>query len=71
MLMTPDGELFITTGDNTNCCASAGWAPVDERPGQATGDAQRTSANTNSLNGKLLRIRPLANPGCDYRVGSP
>ena len=42
--MTPDGILFITTGDNTNCCAALGWAPLDERPGQAGGDAQRTSA---------------------------
>src|ERR1700754_530697 len=68
--MAPNGDLYISTGDNTNCCASLGWAPVDERPGQATGDAQRTAANTNSPNGKLLRIRPLPNPGATIGVGS-
>jgi glucose/arabinose dehydrogenase len=66
MVMTPDGLLFITTGDNTGCCASAGYAPHDERPGQASNDAQRTSGNTNDLNGKLLRIRPL--PGGGYTI---
>ena len=68
--MTPDGILFITTGDNTNCCAALGWAPLDERPGQAGGDAQRTSGNTNNPNGKLLRIKPLADPGSTIGVGT-
>ncbi|WP_461032473.1 PQQ-dependent sugar dehydrogenase [Streptomyces mayteni] len=66
LLMTDDGQLFIATGDNTNCCASQGFAPTDERPGHADGDAQRTSANTNDLNGKILRIVPKRNGG--YRV---
>ena len=68
--MTPDGVLFITTGDNTNCCAALGWAPLDERPGEDTGDAQRTSANTNDLNGKLLRIRPLPEGGYTIPEGN-
>ena len=36
--------------------------PIDERPGRAFWDAQRTAANTNDLNGKIMRIKPLDNP---------
>ena len=60
MRMTPDGDLFITTGDNTNCCAARGFPGMDERPGQSAADAQRTAANSNDLNGKVLRIHPKA-----------
>jgi glucose/arabinose dehydrogenase/PKD repeat protein len=52
------GNLFITTGDNTNPFESQGYTPIDERSGREAFDAQRTSANTNSLSGKLLRITP-------------
>ena len=55
----PNGDLYITTGDNTNPFASDGYAPIDERPGRAFWDAQRTSANSNNHNGKVLRIHPL------------
>ena len=57
-----DGNLYISAGDNTNPFASDGFAPIDERPGRAFWDAQRTSANTNDLNGKIMRIKPLDNP---------
>ncbi|ONI92926.1 PKD domain-containing protein [Saccharothrix sp. ALI-22-I] len=53
-----DGNLFITTGDNTNPFASDGYSPLDERPGRAAWDSQRSSANSNNLNGKILRITP-------------
>nr|WP_211239716.1 ThuA domain-containing protein [Jiangella gansuensis] len=53
-----DGNLYIATGDNTNPFASDGYAPIDERPDRALWDAQRTSANTDSLSGKVLRITP-------------
>ncbi|HVK25714.1 MAG TPA: ThuA domain-containing protein [Actinokineospora sp.] len=55
-----NGNLFIATGDNTNPFASSGYAPLDEGTGRAAWDAQRTSGNTNSLNGKILRIKPAA-----------
>ena len=51
------GNLYLTTGDNTNSWASDGFSPIDERPGRAPFDAQRSSANTNDLRGKLLRIK--------------
>ncbi|MFU8875673.1 ThuA domain-containing protein [Micromonospora sp. SL4-19] len=52
------GNLIISTGDNTNPFASDGYAPIDERAGRSSWDAQRTSGNTNDLRGKILRIRP-------------
>jgi glucose/arabinose dehydrogenase len=66
----PNGDLYIATGDNTGCCASFGYPPMDERPGQIANDAQATSANTNNPNGKILRIRPLADPGATPGEGS-
>ncbi|WP_328854436.1 ThuA domain-containing protein [Microbispora hainanensis] len=61
MVMDPKtGNLWLAAGDNTNPFASDGYAPIDEQSGRANWDAQRTSANTNSLSGKLLRIHPEA-----------
>ncbi len=57
----PGGELFISTGDDTNPFESNGVAPIDERPGRFAFDAQRSSANVNDLRGKILRIKPLPN----------
>lgn len=54
----PKGNLFITLGDNTNPFESSGFAPIDERPGRALWDAQKSAANTNDLRGKILRIKP-------------
>ncbi len=53
-----DGQLYISVGDNTNPFASDGYSPSDERPGRSAWDAQRSSANTNDLRGKVLRIKP-------------
>lgn len=53
-----NGNLFITTGDNTNPFQADGYAPIDERSGRSAFDAQATSANTNDLRGKILRIHP-------------
>ncbi|HVQ95749.1 MAG TPA: ThuA domain-containing protein [Mycobacteriales bacterium] len=52
------GDLWLANGDNTNPFASDGYAPIDERAGRSSWDAQRTAANTNDLRGKLLRIHP-------------
>ena len=54
----PEGNLFIGVGDNTNPFESNGFAPIDERPGRALWDAQKSAANTNDLRGKILRIKP-------------
>lgn len=52
------GHLYLSTGDDTNPFESDNYSPIDERPGRNPAfDAQRSSANTNDLRGKLLRIR--------------
>jgi cytochrome c len=55
----PDGSLFISTGDNTNPFASDGYAPIDGRADRKQWDARRSSANTEDLRGKVLRIVPM------------
>ena len=54
------GDLWLANGDNSNPFASDGYTPIDERSGRSTWDSQRSSANTNDLRGKLLRIHPEA-----------
>ena len=55
----PDGNLYIGTGDNTNPFNdSEGFAPIDQRANREPWDAQRSSGNTKSYNGKVLRIHP-------------
>ncbi|MDB4892666.1 MAG: carbohydrate-binding protein [Gemmatimonadetes bacterium] len=51
------GNLFLSTGDNTSPRAT-GYAPIDERPDRSPWDAQKSSANTNDLRGKIVRIHP-------------
>lgn len=60
-----NGDLFITVGDNTSPRATL-YAPLDERPGRELFNAQRTSANTNDLRGKILRIHP--EPSGSYTI---
>jgi len=56
------GNLYLTTGDDTNPFESSGYTPIDERTNRNPSyDAQRSSSNTNDLRGKLLRITPQAN----------
>jgi len=64
------GNLYLATGDNSNPFDSGGYTPIDERPGREAWDAQRTSANTNALNGKVLRIKPKAEGGYTIPAGN-
>lgn len=66
----PDGLLYLSTGDNTNPFASDGYAPIDERENRSPWDAQRGSANTHDLRGKVLRIRPLADGAYEVPDGN-
>ncbi|CAN5480553.1 hypothetical protein BH09BAC4_BH09BAC4_12340 [soil metagenome] len=50
------GNLFISTGDNTVPFESSGFAPIDQREGRLTFDAERSAGNPNDLRGKILRI---------------
>ncbi len=55
------GNLYLSTGDDTNPFESDGFGPIDGRPGRKGWDARSTSSNTNDLRGKILRIHPEAN----------
>jgi len=52
------GNLFLSTGDNTNPFESNGYNPIDYRDGRYPFDAARSSGNANDLRGKILRIHP-------------
>lgn len=52
------GNLYLSTGDDSNPFASDGYTPIDDRPGRNPAyDARRTSGNTDDLRGKILRIK--------------
>jgi cytochrome c len=63
------GNLYVSTGDNTNPFAT-GYAPIDERPGRSPWDAQKGSANTNDLRGKIIRIHPEPNGSYTIPAGN-
>ncbi|WP_152189228.1 ThuA domain-containing protein [Georgenia satyanarayanai] len=65
-----DGNLFLGVGDDVNPHSepSGGYAPISERDGQFH-DARATSANTNDLRGKILRITPLEDIPADAEPG--
>jgi cytochrome c len=53
-----EGNLYLSTGDDTNPFFSDGYASLDDREGHNPAlDSRRTSGNTNDLRGKLLRIK--------------
>ncbi|MFC8348231.1 carbohydrate-binding protein [Streptomyces sp. NPDC057280] len=65
------GNLYLTTGDDTNPFDSAGYAPLDERTNRNPQfDAQRSAGNTNDLRGKVLRIKPTAAGGYTVPAGN-
>lgn len=60
----PDGLLFLSTGDNSTPFnekdvkfVSNGFAPLNDIPGHKQFDARRSSANTDDLRGKIIRIK--------------
>ena len=72
------GNLYLSVGDDTNPFESQGYTPIDERTTRNPAfDAQRTSANTNDLRGKILRVRVNSNgsysipSGNLFRPGMP
>lgn len=52
----PDGNLYLATGENVDPTVSQGYASVNEA--KRLEDTQATAANTNDLNGKILRVHP-------------
>ena len=65
------GNLYLSTGDDSNPFDSGGYSPIDERSGRNPAyDAQRSSANTNDLRGKVLRIKVNANGSYSIPAGN-
>ncbi|MGW4945036.1 PQQ-dependent sugar dehydrogenase [Actinoplanes sp. NPDC004185] len=63
------GNLYLSTGDDSNPFDSGGYTPIDERSNRnPVYDAQRTAGNTNDLRGKVLRIK--VNPNGTYAIPS-
>jgi glucose/arabinose dehydrogenase len=62
------GNLYLSTGDDSNPFQSEGYSPLDERTNRNPAfDAQRSAGNTNDLRGKILRIKV----GADGTYTSP
>ena len=61
--------LYIAVGDNTNPIESDGYAPIDDRSGSSPWDARKSSANTDDLRGKILRIQ-VENEGYSIPEGN-
>ncbi|MET9150818.1 lectin [Streptomyces griseoflavus] len=65
------GNLYLSTGDDTNPFASDGYTPIDERASRNPAyDAQRSSGNTNDLRGKILRIKVNADATYSIPAGN-
>jgi cytochrome c len=64
------GNLYLSTGDDTNPFASDGYAPIDNLPERAGWDARASSSNTNDLRGKILRIKPKPDGTYDIPDGN-
>jgi len=64
------GNLYLTTGDDTNPFASSGRTPIDERDGREPWDGQRSSGNTADLRGAAIRISPNDDGSYDIPDGN-
>ncbi|MET0357237.1 MAG: ThuA domain-containing protein, partial [Cellvibrio sp.] len=65
-----NGELFVSTGDNSNPFTEEGYGPLDLRADAAASDALRSAGNTQDLRGKVLRIIPKESGGYDIPKGN-
>jgi cytochrome c len=66
-----DGNLYLSTGDDTNPFQSAGYAPLDDRANRNPAfDARRSAGNTNDLRGKILRLRLKTTGGYSIPSGN-
>jgi glucose/arabinose dehydrogenase len=65
------GNLYLSTGDDSNPFESSGYTPIDEQASRNPAyDAQRSSGNTNDLRGKVLRIKVNANGSYSIPAGN-
>ncbi|MCO4098678.1 MAG: PQQ-dependent sugar dehydrogenase [Gemmatimonas sp.] len=73
----PGRLLFVSTGDSatpfdekSERYPSHGFSLTDDRPGHEPYDARRTSANTNDLRGKILRLHVKTDGTYDIPEGN-
>ncbi|MBP2328213.1 glucose/arabinose dehydrogenase [Kibdelosporangium banguiense] len=65
------GNLYLSTGDDSNPFASDGYTPIDERSNRNPAfDSQRGAGNTNDLRGKVLRIKVNADGSYSIPAGN-
>ncbi|MDP9840794.1 glucose/arabinose dehydrogenase/PKD repeat protein [Streptosporangium lutulentum] len=65
------GNLYLTTGDDSEPGFNDGYAPLDDRATRNPAlDAQRGAANTNDLRGKVLRIKVNADGSYSIPAGN-
>jgi len=65
------GNLYLSTGDDTNPFGSDGYTPIDERGNRNPAfDAQRSAGNTDDLRGKILRIKVADDGSYDIPDGN-
>ncbi len=73
----PEKLLYLSTGDNSTPFnekevkyVNNGYAPLNDVPGHGQFDARRSSANTNDLRGKILRIKVNEDGSYDIPEGN-
>jgi glucose/arabinose dehydrogenase len=65
------GNLYLSTGDDSNPFDSGGYTPIDERTNRnPVYDSQRGAGNTNDLRGKVLRIKVNADGSYSIPAGN-
>jgi glucose/arabinose dehydrogenase len=65
------GNLYLSTGDDSNPFQSDGYSPLDERTNRNPAfDSQRGAGNTNDLRGKILRIKVNADGSYSVPAGN-
>jgi glucose/arabinose dehydrogenase len=72
------GNLYLSTGDDSNPFESDGYDPMDQRADRNPAfDSERSAGNSNDLRGKLLRIHVNKDGGYStprgnlFRMGTP
>ncbi|MEO1010695.1 MAG: ThuA domain-containing protein [Bacteroidota bacterium] len=72
-----NGLLYLSTGDNSTPFNERGakyvlngFGPINDLPGKEQYDARRSSANTNDLRGKIIRIKVNADGSYDIPKGN-
>lgn len=65
-----NGELFVSSGDNSNPFTEEGYGPLDMRADATKSDGLRSAGNTQDLRGKVMRIIPKETGGYDIPQGN-